>query len=65
MNKLLSIEEHNSRILKPRLRENTGVSCPNCNSELLLKEPSVMLLSNPPQAEVVCSACEYQTRIYV
>lgn len=64
-----TIQEHDSRRrseigdLKIR-NQKTGVSCPECGSELL--DPAggcCILTSNPPQVRVECSKCDYSTTI--
>lgn len=64
MKKLLTIEEHNNRILGITTFL-TGVACPNCSKELQFKTPGVVMLSSPPQADVICFDCNYSTMIYV
>jgi hypothetical protein len=64
MKRLLGIEEHNSRVLSKN-HDMTGIACPNCDAELDFKEPGVLMLSRPPQANVICFSCGYQSRIYV
>jgi DNA-directed RNA polymerase subunit RPC12/RpoP len=60
-----SIEEHQAEIL--HLRKNkyhTGIQCPYCGNELQYKDDTVML-SYPPQKEVIRFNCRYTDRVYV
>ena len=65
MSRLLTIEEQNRRSLKPRLRKNTGIECPICKVEMNLKNPGQLLMSNPPQAELICLSCGHQDKVFV
>ena len=50
---------------KNAMRFNTNVVCDTCGTELLYKKPGVLLMSCPPQSEVVCPKCKksfYMTR---
>lgn len=39
------------------------LKCPKCNIELVDKQPGVFLSSCPPQKDVVCSQCQFTTRV--
>jgi ribosomal protein S27E len=61
-----SIEEHNKeRINSFTVLEKveTGIQCPQCGDELLETSPGTLLMSNPPQKNVHCPACKYQSYI--
>lgn len=37
----------------------SGIACPACGSELVDSDPSMTLMSNPPQKNVACPACGF------
>lgn len=64
MHKLLTLKEHQERVVKMS-KYDSGVECPICGHELQYWNPGVLMLSSPPQAEVKCYNCNYATHIYV
>lgn len=38
----------------------TGVTCPNCNTEMEFTNPNQLLLTNPPKREVHCTKCNHK-----
>jgi len=41
----------------PPQRFSAGVKCDDCNTEMYLDNPHVMLTSYPPQQTVICPKC--------
>ena len=64
MKQLITIEEHNDRVLKPRTRY-TGIECPRCKTELQYSEIGVMYMTNPPQVAVDCPKCGFDTKVHL
>ena len=66
MNKLKTLEEHNTEALKPKVepKYNNGIACPNCGKELIDSNPYLILTSNPPQTATKCLNCGYQGSRY-
>jgi hypothetical protein len=50
---------------KKKLKEEfgTGIQCPACGDELVISDPGVILLSNPPRKKVHCPTCKYKNTI--
>jgi hypothetical protein len=63
--KLITIEEHNAEV-RHRLRNKmlTGIEYPTCKNELQYKDNTIML-SSPPQKDVICFNCGYMARVFV
>ena len=60
------ISEHNREKYKhliEKLSYKTGIQCPHCGEEMLETNPSVLLMSKPPQKNVHCPSCKYKTYI--
>jgi ssDNA-binding Zn-finger/Zn-ribbon topoisomerase 1 len=51
-------EVHNRRKEKEEFK--AGVKCNKCETEMLLDNPNMMLMSYPPQQSVVCPNCGYR-----
>lgn len=61
-----TIKEHNDEVQKyyGTKKHLTNIECPNCSSELQYARPGVLMLSYPPQQDVVCFTCNYTGRVY-
>ena len=53
-----NFEVHNRR--KERQEFKAGVKCNECETEMLLENPYVMLTTWPAQQWVVCPNCKYR-----
>jgi hypothetical protein len=58
-----TIEEYEEEKRLLRERHGTGIQCPACGDELVLSEPGIVLLSNPPRKKVHCNTCKYHNTI--
>lgn len=60
-----TVEEHNKsrRVRYDNYDDRSGIQCPHCGDEMKYSEPSVMLLSYPPQKHVHCDSCKYKTTV--
>lgn len=61
-----TIEEHNNEVINYHDSKKclSGIECPNCKKELHYKNSNIVLLSYPPQKEVVCFECGYSNTVY-
>lgn len=58
--KLMSMDEWNASRRKRQASApsgQTGIACPRCNAELVNPTPGSVLLSDPLQIRVACTAC--------
>jgi len=54
--KLVSVDEHNSRIKDEKYAHMTDIACPECGEQLKWTRGQA-LMSNPPQYPVKCDGC--------
>jgi hypothetical protein len=66
-NNMETVGEYEKRKSEERLRmtqtNGNGISCPACQNEMYDNSPDVRLLSSPPQKQVRCAQCGYQTSV--
>lgn len=63
--KLKTIQEHNEEVLNQiRSKYLTGIACPKCGEEMQYQNPDILLLSSPPQANIICFECGYADIVY-
>jgi hypothetical protein len=60
-----TIEEYEEEIRNIKLRDGTGIQCPQCGDELLESNPGILLTCNPPKKTVHCPTCKYENYIIV
>lgn len=64
---LKSVGEHNKQVFENKRPKEvgTGVQCPHCGDEMHYFSGDGLLLTNPPQRNVHCNTCKYETKLYV
>jgi RNase P subunit RPR2 len=61
-----SIKEYEDEVRRRYATPNiTGIECPNCKHELQFVNRHVVMLSSPPQTNVICYNCNYEDRVVV
>jgi DNA-directed RNA polymerase subunit RPC12/RpoP len=55
-----TLKEHNETVHPKQDEFKAGVKCDECETEMLLENPYVMLASWPAQQWVVCPKCNYR-----
>ena len=55
-----TLKEHNEEILTGQQDYRAGVQCDECETEMLLENPNMMLASWPAQQWVICPNCKYR-----
>ena len=38
-----------------------GIACPHCGNEMVDDQPHVTLTTDPPQTQITCPSCNYET----
>lgn len=56
---MVSWEEYQSFEYANSNYEDTNIECPNCKTERLLRDISVVLTSYPPQYRYICPKCHW------
>lgn len=61
---LKSLVQHNAeRSATYEMLSNrpNGIACPHCGGEMVDDQPHVTLTTDPPQTQITCPSCNYET----
>lgn len=64
-----TLEEHNKEALEEFMKKRrpppNGIACPQCGKELVDDNPSLTLMSCPPQKNIHCEFCDFKGTRFV